>query len=76
MKKFLQKSKEIFYQIFIPVMMCFVLFFICKGDYFRANYFLILMIGFSLLDRLNHLKDSVDTIAILLYERNKKDGIE
>lgn len=76
MKKFLQKSKEIFDQIFAPAMLISVLAYIYTGDYHRANYFLILLIGNLLLDRLDRLKDSIYTVAIPLYKRNLKDGIE
>ncbi|MBE9910023.1 hypothetical protein G8B49_01945 [Enterococcus mundtii] len=76
MKKFLQKSKEIFNQIFAPAMLISVLVYIYTGDYHRANYFLILLIGNLLLDRLDRLKDSIYTVAIPLYKRNLKDGIE
>ncbi|WP_409173835.1 hypothetical protein ACKVMU_05960 [Enterococcus mundtii] len=76
MKKFLQKSKEIFNPLFALVMLISVFVYIYTGDYQRANYFLILWIGSLLSDRLDRLKDSVYAVAIRLYERNKKDGIE
>lgn len=76
MKKFLQKLKEIFNLLFALVMLISVFVYIYTGDYQRANYFLILWIGSLLSDRLDRLKDSIYTVAIPLYKRNLKDGIE
>lgn len=76
MNKFEYEFRKIFDKAFTPFLVIMVLFFILKENYQTANYFLIILIGHMVLEHLKEVERSIYTIAIILNERNKKDGIE
>lgn len=76
MKNFEYEFRKIFDKAFMPFLVIMVLFFILVENYQTANYFLIILIGHMSLERLKEVEKSIYTIAIILDERNKKDGIE
>lgn len=76
MKKFEYEFRKIFDKAFMPFLVIMVLLFLLRENYQTANYFLIILISHIFLERLKEVEKSIYTIAIILNERNKKDGIE
>lgn len=76
MNNFVYEFRKIFDKAFMPFLVIMVLFFVLRENYQIANYFLIIFIGYMFLECLKKIEKSIYTIAIVLNERNKKDGIE
>lgn len=70
------KLVKIVNQYFAPTMIVTVIVYVVLGEYHKANYFLLLFLGFSISEGLSDLKKSVDLVWYRLYMRNHKDGIE
>ena len=76
MNNFVYEFRKIFDKAFMPFLVIMVLFFVLRENYQIANYFLIIFIGHMFLECLKKIEKRIYTIAIVLNERNKKDGIE
>jgi len=76
MKKFEYEFRKTFDKAFMPFLVIMVLLFLLRENYQTANCVLIILISHMFLERLKEVEKSIYAIAILLYERNKKDGIE
>lgn len=71
-----EKLKRIFANCFVPFLFGAAFVCIIKGDYHRANYFILLYLGILITDSLNEISRNINYVWGRLYKKNQDDGIE